>query len=223
MRVVRCLSARGVSLALAVLLAAPPFVSARVPDAETQPAQSAPEQPPEEAEEQRPAETAPAPETAKPKAASLQGRILRANRRSPVPAAVVYAIAPDELVVSSSPADAKGRYLISGLAPGTYRIAVLTEEGIYALESPVGITSAHGFRVDLAVVPAEGARETIPGVAAEPRGFAYILQGKATAGANFWKSPRGVIVLVGTGLAGALLVSAADDGAEAKPVSPSSP
>jgi len=135
---------------------------------------------------------------------------------------VVYAIAPDGMVHSSTPADTRGKYLLPGLVPGTYRLAVGTEEGLFSLETPVGIVSANDFTVDLATVHAEGASGMVPGVNASPRGFSYILQKKDQNGTVFWRGPKGITVLVGSAVAAALIFSSAN-GEENRPVSPSLP
>ncbi len=135
---------------------------------------------------------------------------------------MVHAIAPDGTVHSSTPADTRGKYLLPGLVPGTYRLAVVTEEGLFSLETPVGIVSANDFTVDLATVHAEGASGVVPGVEAPPRGFSYILQRKNQNGTVFWRGPKGITVLVGSAVAAALIFSSAND-EENRPVSPSLP
>ena len=190
-------------------------------------AQAPPEAPPEAPSQSAP-EKAQAPEEA-PAApakmgATLKGRVLGADRKSPLPAAVVHAVASDGSVVSSAPTDARGKYLLSGLAPGTYLLAVSVDGGVYSLESPVGVTSAQTFTVDLATVPAEAAAAGGSAVEGTPRGFCYIVQGKKDAGGTtFWRSPKGITLLAVTAGAVGLILAASGGSDEDKPVSPSAP
>lgn len=202
--------------------------------------QSAPASPPAAAEKapQQPPPPAPAPQTAPqtaasgeekmespaPAGATLKGRVLGTDRRTPVPAAVVHAVATDGKVFSSIPSDVKGNYAMEGLAPGTYTLAVSVEGGVFSLESPVGVTSARAFRVDLATVRAEGASFVVPGLAMAPRGFCYIVQGKKPEGTTFWRSPKGIVLLAVTAAAvGLILAGSGGDDEEEEPVSPSAP
>jgi carboxypeptidase family protein len=155
--------------------------------------------------------------------AALRGRVFGSDRKTPVPGAVVHAVRPDGTVTSSAPADAKGNYVLEGIPPGTYSLAVSKGSDVYSLESPIGVTSAHTFSVDLATVPATAAA-SIPGVDGTPRGFCYIVQGKKPEGTSFWRSPKGIIVLASTaGAIGLLLAASGKSNDEESPVSPSAP
>ena len=199
------------------------------------PPQSAPApQPPPVKQEKPPATGAEQPaadetEAANPKqpapyGATLKGKLTTSDRSTPLSGARVHVIAKDRTVFTSSPADDKGRYSLPGIPPGTYRVAVSTEEGIYSLESEVGISSANAYTVDLAVIPAEAARGTVPGLELEPRGFAAIVQGKKKGGgASFWGSAKGITLLAVSAGAVALILTQSDNGDEAQPVSPSLP
>src|SRR5262245_34904250 len=116
--------------------------------------QPAAEKPPGDESEAAPDESE-AAEAPAPKGATLHGKITAVDRKSPIPGAQVHAIAKDGSVVSSPPADNKGRYRLTGLAPGSYHLAVSTQEGVFTLESEVGISSANDYTVDLATIPAE--------------------------------------------------------------------
>jgi hypothetical protein len=172
-------------------------------------------------------EAAPESQEAKepvPKGATLKGKVTGSDRSTPVAGARVHAIAKDQKVYSSGPADAKGRYNLSGIPPGTYRIAVSTEEGVFTLESDIGISSANTYTVNLATIQAEAARGMIPGMDLEPRGFAAMIQGKTAAGGpSFWGSAKGITLLAISAGAIALILSQSDNGGESTPVSPSSP
>jgi len=201
--------------------------------------QSAPASPPEatQKEPEQPPPPAPAPQTSPqmapsgeekiespvPAGATLKGRVLGTDRRTPVPTAVVHAVATDGKVVSSIPADAKGNYILQGLAPGTYVLAVSVEGGVFSLQSQVGVTSAQTFRVDLATVPADGASFVVPGLALAPQGFCYIVQGQKPGGTTFWRSPKGIVLLAVTaGMVGLILSESGGD-EKKEPVSPSVP
>src|SRR5262249_29694836 len=112
---------------------------------------------------------------------------------------------------------------LSGVPPGTYILAVVTSEGVFSIESPIGITSAHVFTLDLATVPAEAATRRVPGLDAPPRGFAYILQGSRTGGTTFWKGPKGITLIVASVVALGLAVAGGNNRHENRPVSPSAP
>jgi hypothetical protein len=145
------------------------------------------------------------------------------DRKTPQPAAVVHAVASDGTVISSQAADLKGNYLLTGLPPGTYTLAVELDGGIFKLESPVGVSSAQTFTVDLATVPAGAATAAIPGVAGTPRGFCYIVQGKNPGGTSFWRTPKGIVLLATTAAAVGLILAESGNNSEGSPVSPSAP
>ena len=166
----------------------------------------------------------PAAEAAAPAGASLHGKVVASDRKSPLPGAKVHAIAKDQTVFSSPPADSKGKYQLKGIPPGNYRLAISTEDGVFSLESDVGISSANDYTVDLAAIPAEAARGGVPGLALAPRGFAAILQGKTKGGgAAFWKSAGGITLLAVSAGAIALILTQGDNSDEEMPVSPSLP
>ena len=223
MRSTADLSIRVLSLVLAgtlVLRGAP--LSAQ--GAATQPA--APEKTPEPQTAQSPSDPAAAAQAAPvplKSGATLSGRLLSPDKRTPLPAAVVHALGADGSDRSSAPSDGRGRYLLPGIPPGTYTLAVVTEDGVFSLENPIGITSAHAFTVDLATVPAEAATRTVPGVQAPARGFAYILQARRPDGTTFWKGPKGITLIVASTVALGLAVSGGDNQHENRPVSPSAP
>jgi len=171
-----------------------------------------PELPPDEDE---------APAEAPVAGATLKGKVTSADRKTPLEGARVHAIAKDGRVVTSAPTDAKGRYQLQGVPAGTYRIAVSTGEGVYSVESEVGIASASTFTVNLATIPAEAARGTVPGMELSPRGYAAIVNGKEKR--PFWGSAKGLILIGVTAAALALILSNSDGDDDMKPVSPSSP
>jgi hypothetical protein len=157
--------------------------------------------------------------------ATLKGKVTGPDRSTPLVGARVHAIGKDGRLVTSAPTDAKGRYQLKGVPPGTYRLAVSTEEGVYTVESEVGIASASGFTVNLATIPAEAARGTIPGIDLAPRGFAAIVNGgkKPAGGAPFWGSAKGIVLMGLSAAAIALILSGADEDEDQSPISPSSP
>ena len=192
------------------------------------PPQAGPSTQPQKKGEQ-PTSTHPAPQTTEtrapaPAGATLKGKLTGTDRKSPLAGAQVHAISKNGKVISSAPADSKGRYTLAGVPPGTYRIAISTDEGVYSLETEVGITSPSVFTMDLATVPAEAARGTVPGLDRQAVGFATILQGKRKAGGgSFWGSARGIVLLAASAGAVALILAHADKNAKEEPVSPSLP
>jgi carboxypeptidase family protein len=197
------------------------------PPSQTPPTQTPPAQPAPQTTPQEPAAAQNAPESQEAhavKGASLKGRIFGIDRKTPLAGAVVHAIPTQGEVKSSQPSDAKGHYLLGGIEPGTYTLAVSSEGGVYTLESPLGVASAKAFTVDLATVPAASSTAGIPGVEGTPRGFCYMVQGKKPAGMAFWKSPKGIILLAATAAAiGLILAQSGGGNHEENSVSPSAP
>ncbi len=223
------------SLAVALQAPVPAFSQEPPPTPPPQNAPPPPAQPPVKDQQPPPADQSqteaapPETEEAAPKApiptgATLHGKITASDRKTPLPGARVHAIARDRVVTTSPPADGKGRYKLTGLAPGSYRIAISTDEGVFSLESEVGISSANDYTVDLAAIQAEAARGTVPGLDLAPRGIAVIVHGnKKGGGGSFWGSAKGITLLVVSAGALALILSQADNSDEEQPVSPSLP
>jgi hypothetical protein len=201
------------------------------------PPQQEPEKPPPPAEKPPEPEAAPPPKEQKPEGekpsspkapkgvpagAMLEGKLIGSDRKTPLQGARLHAVSKDNKVFSSAPADARGRYSLKGLPPGTYKLAISTEDGVYFLESEVGIASASSFSIDLATVTAEAATGRVPGIDLDALGFATIVQGKKDGGGRFWGSAKGIVLLVATAGAVALILSNSDDGGE-EPASPSLP
>ena len=179
-----------------------------------------PQPPPEDSEIPPDVDEAPPAESAAAGAA-LKGKVTGPDRKTPLEGARVHAIAKDGRVVTSAPTDAKGRYQLKGVPAGTYRLAVSTGDGVYTVESEVGIASASSFTVNLATIPAEAARGTVPGMDLAPRGYAAIMNGNDNK--PFWGSAKGIILIGVTAAALALILSNADGDEDEKPISPSSP
>lgn len=220
----RC--ARVLSGVLVCLLAFPLSGTAfpqNAPPPANPPPQTEPEKSPTPPEEvpADPDEEAPTAGNAAGAGATLKGKVTGADRKTPLAGARVHAIGKDGRVVTSAPTDAKGRYELKGVPAGTYRLAVSTGDGVYTVESEVGIASASGFTVNLATIPAEAARGTVPGVDLSPRGYAAIVNGKDSK--PFWGSAKGIVLIGVTAAALALILSNADDDEEMKSISPSSP
>jgi len=177
-----------------------------------------------EAEEVEPPTPATEPTAAPvPAGATLGGRVFHSDRKTPWATAVVYAVGPDDTVYSSLPADERGQYSMTGLPPASYRIALVVDGGAFFLANPLGVSSSSEFTIDLVAVAADAATEAVPGVAAIPMGYCYLLQGRK--GTSFWKSRNGMIVLVASGIAFAFAVNELleDDEKDKKSASPSAP
>ncbi|HEV8376443.1 MAG TPA: carboxypeptidase-like regulatory domain-containing protein [Candidatus Polarisedimenticolia bacterium] len=170
-------------------------------------------------------ETSPPKEAQKesPPGARLEGKLTGSDRKTPLPGARLHAVSKDGKVFSSAPADARGRYTLPGVPPGAYQLAISTDDGVFILESEVGIASSNAFSLDLATVPAEAATGRVPGIDLEARGFATIVQGKRKEGGrSFWGGPKGIVLLAVSAGAVALILSNSDDPGEDS-VSPSLP
>ena len=196
------------------------------PPAKDQPPPPSADKPEGSESEATPAESeAVPPKAPTPAGATLHGKVTASDRKTPIPGAKVHAIAKDGTVYSSPPADGKGRYRLTGIAPGSYRLAISTEEGVFSLESEVGISSANDYTVELATIPAEAARGVVPGLDLAPRGYAAIVQGKKKGGGgSFWGSAKGITLLAVSAAAVALILTQGDNNDEEdSPVSPSLP
>jgi hypothetical protein len=150
--------------------------------------------------------------------ARLKGKVTSDNK--PLEGAVVIAYElSTEQVHRSTPTDGKGRYEISELPLGYYDLAVQTTSGLFVGNQVVNIPPSDKTEVDFAVAPYSSAA-----AAAEVREFPgsdQAAQGVATVGEGqtakeFWKSPKGIAILVGGG--GVVLLAIAASGGDDDPV-----
>ena len=83
--------------------------------------------------------------------ATLTGRILAADAKSPVASAVVKVSRQAGKVVSSPPTRPDGSFTMSELSPGVYEVIVDTDEGLYKVASPLSIEAGKIHTVQLAL------------------------------------------------------------------------
>ncbi len=157
--------------------------------------------------------------------ARLRGKVTGADNK-PVEGAVViaYQLSTEE-VRRSAPTDAKGRYEIPELPLGYYDLAVETDAGLFVGNQVVNVPPSEKAEVDFAVAAyagaaaVAGARE-FPGSDEAAQGVATVAEGQTAK--EFWKSPKGLAILIGGG--GVILLAiAASGGDDEEPASPTIP
>ena len=139
---------------------------------------------------------------------------MSSENNKPVEGAVViaYQLSTEE-VHRSTPTDGKGRYEIPELPLGYYDLAVETPSGLFVGNQVVNIPPSDKTEVDFAVAAfsgttaAAGARE-FPGSEQAAQGVATVGEGQTAK--EFWKSPKGIAILVGGG--GVILLAIAVSG-----------
>jgi len=140
--------------------------------------------------------------------ASLAGRILAEDARTPLPGAVIQLTGPSDVVVKSDPTTAEGLFTLANLTPGVYRCVVETDDGLYQVTSSLRLEPGQSRSIQLALK-----KEQQP-IAA---GVGSAAGGGAGGGATAYAPLVGIGVILGTlGLAAVL---ESDD----KKGSPSSP
>jgi hypothetical protein len=83
--------------------------------------------------------------------AVLTGKILASDAATPVTGAVVNVGNPTGAVHSSAPSSEDGSFRLSDLPPGDYRITVETDEGYFAVVSPVTLEAGKVRSVEMAL------------------------------------------------------------------------
>jgi len=135
----------------------------------------------------------------------IVGKVLAANRKTPVEGATVLAYhLSSEQIFRSSPTTSKARYEIPGLPYGYFDIAVETPEGLFVGEQVVNLAPAAKTDVTVALtrteelaVSARSALRPYPGSEAQPVGLARLDQEPIKK--EFWQSPKGIAVMAGVG------------------------
>ncbi len=94
------------------------------------------------------------PPTAGLESATLAGTVHALDARQPVHGAVLHAgdIRSGE-VYSSEPTSDDGAFVLSGLPPAAYKLAVETQDGLYLVETSVQLEAGQERDVQLAIQP----------------------------------------------------------------------
>lgn len=143
--------------------------------------------------------------------ASLAGRILSEDARTPLAGVVVHLTGPSSEVIKSDPTTGDGMFTMVDLTPGTYRCVVETSEGMFQVTASLRLEPGQSRSIQLALK-----KEQQP-IAA---GVGSASGGGAGGGAAAYGPLIGIGVILGTlGLASAL----DSDDKSKSPGSPSEP
>jgi hypothetical protein len=164
-----------------------------------------------------------------PQGSRIYGKIHEADGRAGRAGVIVHAyhLATGK-TYSSEPSAKDGSFDIPGLPIGYFEIVVETDDGAFVGEQIVGTSPAGKALVLLRLLSyddqpdsfwATHERREVPGSEDPASGLAALLRKKR--GAEFWKSPKGVAIMVGAGTGALLLlVSSSDDDPDASPFIP---
>jgi len=83
--------------------------------------------------------------------ASLAGRILSEDARTPLPGVVVHLTGPSNEVIKSDPTTEDGMFTMVELTPGTYRCLVETSEGMYQVTASLRLEPGQSRSIQLAL------------------------------------------------------------------------
>jgi len=144
----------------------------------------------------------------------LQGKIVDSEGKRGVEGAVVlaYHLSTEE-IYRSEPTGSKGAYRIEGLPSGYYDLAVEGPDGLFVGSNVVNIPPGSKAVINFTMTPFSAATATtdagrsFPGLDAASSGTATVMR-KGTS-KDFWRSPKGVAILAGTG--GVILLVIASD------------
>jgi hypothetical protein len=163
---------------------------------------------------------------------TLKGSVRGADGKGRVGGAIVHAYHVDSSTLySSEPTASNGEYRIKNLSHGYYDLAIEIEGAVYVANTivnmpPSGTVSITIHLTDFADLPPEMAASLrtyeFPELERPTEGVAEIDQ--ALRGRDFWRSKKGLAILVGGGavlLLGIALSSKESD--DTLPVSPSTP
>jgi len=83
--------------------------------------------------------------------ASLVGRVLAEDARTPFVGAVLQLTGPSDKVIKSEPTGPDGQFALTDLPPGTYRCVVATEEGLYQITTSLALEAGQTRSIQLAL------------------------------------------------------------------------
>jgi hypothetical protein len=127
-----------------------------------------------------------------------------------------------EAVHRSEPSDKRGKFLIGDLAHGYYDIAIETADGLFVVNRVVSVQPGAKAVVELILVPYAKAPAELPRAfpgSQDPSTGVAQVERKPT-GKEFWKSPKGIAIVGGTGAAVLLLIALSGDDSSEPPASP---
>ena len=83
--------------------------------------------------------------------ASLTGKILSENARTPFSGAVVQLTGPSDEVIKSDPTGPDGTFTLPDLAPGVYRCLISTEDGYFQVTTALKLEPGQSRSIQLAL------------------------------------------------------------------------
>jgi hypothetical protein len=149
-----------------------------------------------------------APAFAAPAPATLTGTVYGDNVTAPLAGATVLVTDANGTKLSSQPTAANGGFSVSGVAPGSQRLAIETKDGVFAVATPINLAPGETKGVHLALKAAGDSEEK------KKKGTGTYWTGGAKAAM--------IAVIVGFAAAGAIGISQAGDDSqpEASPYVP---
>ena len=163
-----------------------------------------------------------------PRDSVIRGKVFESDRKTPIAGVAAKAIHLEtEEIFESRPSESNGRYRIIGLPQGHFDLVFESTEGIFLSNRVIVVPPSGKVTASFALTIKPRKREwwepeprrVIPGTDQKPDGVARIRERNRTK--SFWKSRKGIAVLVGSGTLVAILVFDTGDGRET--ASPSSP
>jgi len=172
---------------------------------------------------------APVESPSPPGTSRIEGKIVRADGKTPAAGAVVRAVHLDTgKTYTSAPAGRNGEFEIAGLPFGYLDLSVETKEGVFLGNIVVNVPPGGSLALRLTLSPKAGepsewwAEQPRPGgqePGARPAGVAEVRT--KPSGREYWKSPAGLAIIGGS--VGAVLLAIAAGGGGEEAASPSTP
>jgi hypothetical protein len=146
----------------------------------------------------------------------IEGRVLRADGKTPVAGAIVRACFLDDAAAAphrSEPSSARGAYVLPALSPGYAEVVVETPEGVFSASAATSVEPGRTRRLDLVLLSPKDRPESywtdhpprVTTCASGVLGSANIAQGEGSTG--FLHSRTGIAIVVGGALALVLAAS----------------
>lgn len=170
-------------------------------------------------------------EPKEPEGSRIYGKV-RTGTGETVPGAVVrlFHLASSR-AFAAEPTSADGEYEIKGLPFGYFEIVVEVDDGVFVGGEVVSVPPSGKTLVLLTLEPYDRQTEAWwstherrplpPGMEGEPAGLAGVI--RKGRGAEFWKTPKGVAIIAGSGAALLLWIAVDNDENQELLASPSAP
>ena len=158
---------------------------------------------------------APAPATAAGESL-LTGEVFDTDGKPLEGVTVVALHLATEEIYRSAPTDRKGRFNVENVPLGYFDVAVETPEGLFIGNAVVNVPPSGKAIIEMTIAPfgagTPGPTRDFPVVEANEEGYARV--DERLTKKDFWKSPKGIAILAGTGGAILLGLATSDDSSE---------